>query len=275
MTYAPYLPDRLERIGAQPEWIRINDQIGGAVTTATIPKSRSGANGAQPRKKRDPVDVLKAPKGRDAVNILPGLRDRIIAEMDESTIPPEDRLKYLCMMTGSAPQTARRWLAEDKPGLPDLKSFAQLCIRFDADANWMLGLTQLKYSLPKEQLGNAHPREPAVDWLHHITRQIADEGPGCETWAMPGDDMEPRIKNGAPILVDLSITEITGNGTYLLEYQGRTLVRHVEVRIGEGLVLTCANTQYKATMIKDGSTAKKMGLKVLGRLRLAIAIDKL
>ena len=87
--------------------------------------------------------------------------------------------------------------------------------------------------------------------------------------------MEPRIKNGAPMLVDMRTKEIAGNGTYVLEYQRRTLVRNVESRIGEGLVLTCENPKYKESVVKDAATAKRMGLKVIGRVRLGIVVERL
>lgn len=221
---------------------------------------------------------MRLPKGSGndlEININPGLRDRIIAEMDGAKILEEARLRYLCMMTGRAPQTARRWLAEDKPGLPDLMSFALLCARFDADANWMLGLTQTRYALPKGLSGESGPQGTGPEWVKRIIRQVEEDAAACETMTMPGDDMEPRIKDGAPILVDTGAAEIKGNGTYLLEYKGRTLVRHVEIRIGEGMLLSCENAKYKSTVVKDVSAAKKLGLKVLGRVRLAIGIEKL
>ena len=77
------------------------------------------------------------------------------------------------------------------------------------------------------------------------------------------------------MLVDMRTKEITGNGTYVLEYQRRTLVRNVESRIGEGLVLTCENPKYKESVVKDAATAKRMGLKVIGRVRLGIVVERL
>ena len=82
--------------------------------------------------------------------LLPGLRDRLFREMDGAKIPKEGRLQYLCSMTGRKPQTVRRWIETDKPGLPDLESFAAICGAFDTDANWMLGLTNTRYALPRE-----------------------------------------------------------------------------------------------------------------------------
>src|SRR5437867_12336591 len=76
-----------------------------------------------------------------AMTLLPGLRERLFKEMDGAKIPREGRLQYLCSMTGRKPQTVRRWIEAEKPGLPDMGSFAAIRGAFDPDANWMLGLT--------------------------------------------------------------------------------------------------------------------------------------
>lgn len=221
------------------------------------------------------------PTGRGmAVGLLPGLRERLFKEMDGAKIPKEGRLQYLCSMTGRRPQTARRWIETEKPGLPDLESFAAICGAFDTDANWMLGLTKTRYPLPRvpepgDAMQRGEDKNEKFDWMDYVIRQVAEDADGCSTFYMPGDDMEPRIKNGAPMLVDTRTKEIAGNGTYVLEYQRRTLVRNVESRIGEGLVLTCENPKYKGSVIKDAAAAKRMGLKVIGRVRLGIVVERL
>ena len=215
-----------------------------------------------------------------AMALLPGLRDRLFTEMDGAKIPKDGRLQYLCSMTGRKPQTARRWIETEKPGLPDLESFAAICGAFDTDANWMLGLSKTRYALPREpEHGEAtqggQSNNEKFEWMDYVIRQVAENAEGCNTFCMPGDDMEPRVKNGAPMLVDMRTKEIAGNGTYVLEYQRRTLVRNVESRIGEGLVLTCENPKYKESVVKDAATAKRMGLKVIGRVRLGIVVERL
>jgi len=223
----------------------------------------------------------RAAKSADmTMALLPGLRDRLFKEMDGAKIPKEGRLQYLCSMTGRKPQTARRWIETEKPGLPDLESFAAICGAFDTDANWMLGLTKTRYPLPPgpdhgDATQSAQDKNENLDWMDYVIRQVAEDADGCSTFYMPGDDMEPRIKNGAPMLVDTRTKEIAGNGTYVLEYQRRTLVRNVESRIGEGLVLTCENPKYKQSVIKDAAAAKRMGLKVIGRVRLGIVVERL
>jgi len=224
--------------------------------------------------------TAKPSDGGMAMALLPGLRDRLFKEMDGAKIPQGGRLQYLCSMTGRKPQTARRWIETERPGLPDLESFAAICGAFDTDANWMLGLTKTRFALPREaEHGEAtqsgQSRGGKVEWMDYVMRQVAEDAEGCNTFYMPGDDMEPRIKNGAPMLVDTRMKEIAGNGMYVLEYQRRTLVRNVESRIGEGLVLSCENPKYKESVIKDAATAKRMGLKVIGRVRLGIIVERL
>src|SRR5262252_8489303 len=69
--------------------------------------------------------------------LIPGLRNRLLALTDEAKIPAKARIAYLASLTGCAPQTVRRWLRSQGPGLPDLDSAVRLCIRFDIDANWL------------------------------------------------------------------------------------------------------------------------------------------
>src|SRR5437667_9217246 len=122
---------------------------------------------------------------------LPGLRDRLFTEMDGAKIPKDGRLQYLCSMTGRKPQTARRWIETEKPGLPDLESFAAICGAFDTDANWMLGLSKTRYALPREpEHGEAtqggQSNNEKFEWMDYVIRQVAENAEGCNTFYMPG-----------------------------------------------------------------------------------------
>jgi hypothetical protein len=203
--------------------------------------------------------------------LMPGLRDRLIAILDDAQIAPDGRAAYLSSITGRAWQTTRRWISDEKPGLPDLMSAALLSLRFDIDANWLLGLSKAKLPLPARAPLITAEREAQAyggDWQRMVSEQISRRAPGCVPFVMPGDEMEPRIQKGAPLLVDTSVTEIRGNGIYVLEYQGRVLVRIVENRIAEGLVLSCENTAYKETVLKSAQAAAKLGVRVLGKVEL-------
>ncbi len=84
---------------------------------------------------------------------------------------------------------------------------------------------------------------------------------------MPGDEMEPRIRKGASLLVDPGVQDMTSNGIYALEYKGQRMVRIVEHRIGDGLVLACENVRYQPTIFKDLGAAKKAGVTVIGEIK--------
>lgn len=203
--------------------------------------------------------------------LSPGIRDRMFVQMNESGIPEERRLRYLCAITGCAPQTVRRWITSDKPGLPDLSSFATICLRFNTDANWFLGLTSTKYQLSHDKDIEPKLHSPPLarddtEWIDYITHQAAERAGDCIVLYMPGDEMEPRIQEGAPLLVKSSIQKIEGNGIYVLIHQGRTLVRTIEHRIGEGIVIGCINKSYKDVVLKDEAAAKKFGVSVIGKV---------
>src|SRR6266498_4915855 len=110
---------------------------------------KKGGRSRQAITKREQRRAAK-PTGKGmAIALVPALRDRLFKEMDGARIPKEGRLQFLCSMTGRRPQTARRWIETEKPGLPDLESFAAICGAFDTDANWMLGLIKKRYPLPR------------------------------------------------------------------------------------------------------------------------------
>ena len=213
------------------------------------------------------------------LDLTPGFRDRLVEQMDRARVPKEARLAHLSAMTGRVHQTSRRWIDPIKPGLPDLESFALLCIGFHSDANWFLGLRKAPYAMVCEG-ARTEDQESATDssnaaaWIAAIVRDLADEVAGCEPMRMSGDDMDPFIHDGDMMFVDYRTQSIAGNGIYVVEYDGRVMVRTVESRIGEGLVLGCENRKYKECVVRDAAAVKRMGLKVMGKVRGRISIAK-
>jgi len=82
---------------------------------------------------------------------------------------------------------------------------------------------------------------------------------------MVGDEMEPTIKRGTRVWVDSGCTAIQGNGLYALEVNGRTIVRIVEDRPGEGVTLSCENKRYRDQVIPQADLARS-GIKMLGKV---------
>lgn len=217
---------------------------------------------------------------RSELDLTSDFRNRLIAKMDEARVPKEARQAHLAAMTGRVPQTSRRWIDPVKPGLPDLESFALLCLGFHSDANWLLGLSGTGYAIVREGvLAQGRGKMAAgasgvAAWIAAIVRDLSDEVAGCEPMKMLGDDMEPIICDGDTMFVDYGTQRISGNGIYVVEYDGRVLVRNVENRIGEGLVLSCENRRYKECVVKNAAAAKRLGLKVKGKVRGCISIAK-
>lgn len=212
------------------------------------------------------------------IDIVPGVRQRLIAELDRRGIHPGQREHFLSQITGRALQTVARWIDEEKPGLPDLKSLAIVCLQFDMDANWILGLTSNRLPFPKQQLS---PRvqeqvygheEPSFDWVGNMLGQTASFSGPNQVAVMKGDDMAPLIHDGAPFFFDATVNEVEVNGIYVLDYQGRRLVRHIEIIVGEGLLLRCENQRYNSTLVKLSKAM--LTLTILGRVKAAININR-
>lgn len=212
------------------------------------------------------------------VDIVPGVRKRLIAELDLREVRPHQREHFLSDITGRALQTVARWIDEEKPGLPDLKSLAIVCLQFDMDANWILGLTSNRLPFPKQQL-SARVQEqvyghetPAFDWIGHLLTHTASFTGTNQVGTMKGDDMVPLIHDGAPFFFDGTVNEVEVNGIYVLDYQGKRLVRHIEIVVGEGLLLRCENQRYNPTLVKISKAM--LTLKILGRVKAAININR-
>ena len=205
------------------------------------------------------------------IDIVPGVRQRLIAELDRRGIHPGQREHFLSQITGRALQTVARWIDEEKPGLPDLKSLAIVCLQFDMDANWILGLTSHRIPFPRQQLTPGVRQQvygqvaPPFDWIGHLLAQAALLNDTDLAGLMRGDDMAPLIQEGSLYFFDASVHEIDINGIYVLEYQEKVLVRHVEIVVGEGLLLRCENARYKPTMVKMAKVAST--LKIVGRVK--------
>lgn len=210
------------------------------------------------------------------IHLGPSLRNRLIAELALRDVDPPRYAPYLSEVTGRALQTVARWIAPNNPGLPDLKSLAVLCLQFDVDPGWMLGLSTQRLRLARDLLpapiqARLQGGGPAsFDWHTHITRQI-DALEHYTAHRMRGHDMAPLIADGAPYFVDTRIDHISTNGIYALRYQGQVLVRHAEIRIGEGTLLR-SEQPHGAEILFDTRTTNATGLTVLGRVALAINV---
>ena len=229
-------------------------------------------------------DQRRAPLARDQAKnldlcLVPALRNRLIAELAARDIPPHQYASYLSSLTGRAVQTVARWIDADHPGLPDLASLAVLSLQLNVDAHWLLGLLQHRLDCPYDRLhvpllAALYPNgPPSADWVGALLPPIGASA-ARKAGIMRGSEMAPLIPDGTPYFYDDTQRGVTCNGIYLLAYGGQTLVRHVERRIGEGLLLRCENASYTDSLLKDadGAAAK---LTVLGRVMLVVCVTAL
>lgn len=208
-------------------------------------------------------------------DLIPGLRERLIDELDHCGVEAAERVRYLSAGTGRAAQSVMRWLSQNVPGLPDLRSLAILCLRLEVDANWMLGLIRVRRPFPSEsartKLLHWLPRAPSADWLGRLDFHMDRLAQGHDVYLMKGDDMAPVIADGMPFLVDSTVSRLAGNGIYFLTLQGVSLVRYVELFGERELVLRCANERYHDITI-DTQEPSTPALQVLGKVRMAFEL---
>ena len=217
---------------------------------------------------------MVVPRTAKKYSLQPGLLRRLNMLLDETDIQKPSRISFLCEQTGRRKQTVYRWLQNETPGCPDLESFALMCIAFQVDASWMLGLTKSRFDLPLlsggdmetgADTGTGDP-QGAQSFIEDVADEIKQIAPDLERMRMTGDEMEPRIKDGALLFVDTSRREIAGNGIYVLNYHNQRLVRTVDQRVGEGVALLCDNRAYREVMIPAKSVGDKSKLRVIGKV---------
>jgi len=231
-------------------------------------------------RRRTAADV-GAGSSKDAAGTLatlklrPMIRDRLLAVMDRGAIPPQARPAHLQAVTGRAPQCSRRWIDPLKPGLPDLEAFALLCLGFGMDANRFLGLAGTSGAVESSG-GASHRRSPWAEadaWVGAIVGELSRNVPACRTMRMNGDDMEPVLSDGDLMFVDTGARTVAGNGVYVLEVGGLTMVRQVECRL-DSLVLSCANERYEPCVLNGRAAQRKAGLRVAGKVLGGIGLKR-
>lgn len=209
-------------------------------------------------------------KSRVRSELMPGFRDRLLAtirtlqDVRTSDFDTQLYVDYLAAVTGTAPQTAKRWIDDDEPGLPDLVSFTTLCKIVGSDPNWMLGLTRTKLPPPRTD----------ADWLDDLVADISKVAGELTGMRVVGDEMEPDIRPGDWVLVDTHERNWGRNGMYMLEYKSIPALRTIGTQIGAGFILSCRNDAYGDTLVKDEAHAKSMGIKLIGRVTVKIALSR-
>ena len=204
-----------------------------------------------------------------ALDLRPGFRDRLIESLNEVGVPARGRMAYVASLTDRAVQTVSRWLDPREPGLPDLESCARLCDGLGRNSDWMLGLAE-----EPRRTGAVSPTEWTAEtaWAREAFDVLRQGSGAGEIVRMTGDEMAPLICDGDLMFVDSRANQLVGNGIYALELDGRCMVRRVDSRLGTGLVFKCDNERYPERVVKDAAAARRLGLRVIGKVRAAIGV---
>ena len=191
--------------------------------------------------------------------------------LELSSVPERGRIAIVAKITHRARQGVSRWFKQDRSSgaLPDALSIFLFAQAFQADANYLLGLTDRRRVLnptadrlaPGQKAGKSD-----ADHLRVLAREIAERFPADDCVTMVGDEMEPVIRRGTKVWLDTNCTTIQGNGIYALQIDGRTIVRIVEDRPGEGMTLSCDNKRYREQVIPAGTDLHASGIQVAGKV---------
>jgi hypothetical protein len=190
--------------------------------------------------------------------------------LELSSVPERGRIAIVAKITHRARQGVSRWFKPDRTSgaLPDALSIFLFAQAFQADANYLFGLTERRRVLAPVASGHQPEqgtRPGNAGQVLQVAREIEERFPGNACITVLGDEMEPTIKRGTKVWLD-RCTAIQGNGMYALEINGRAIVRIVEDRPSEGVSLICENKRYREQVIPSRTDLAQSGIKVMGKV---------
>ncbi|WP_406625188.1 helix-turn-helix transcriptional regulator [Acidovorax sp. SDU_ACID1] len=202
-----------------------------------------------------------------ALDLIPGLRKRLQARLAALGIPEERTVSHVARLTHRAVQSVRRWFDARDPGLPDLESFARLCACLGCSADEIIGMTSEAGATSKRMRRFTE----VADCIHSMADVLAQHDSLGVPMRVPGDEMAPYLLEGDLVFVDMSANRLAGNGVYALECRGKLIIRRVEQKLGDGFLLKCDNQVYSHQELKNHAMARRLGVKVVGKVYGAVS----
>jgi hypothetical protein len=202
----------------------------------------------------------------EEIDLVPGVRDRLQARLAAMGVPQHRVVAEVADITCRSRQSVRRWFATRAPGLPDLESFARLCVGLGCSADEVLGLSYGADGAPllDNQL------IAMANCVHAMTRALSRGGVLGVAMQVPGDEMAPHLCEGDIVFVDTAHDQVAGNGIYMLLCQDRPLIRRIEQGVGQALVLRCDNKSYGDHTFRSRASAARHGVQIVGKVHGAI-----
>ena len=201
------------------------------------------------------------------LDLIPGVRKRLQARLIALGIPEDRTVSHIARLTHRAIQSVRRWFDLRDPGLPDLESFARLCIGLGWSTDEIIGMVSEAGTRSKRIRRFAE----VADCIHSMADAFAHHDTSSVPMRVPGDEMAPDLLEGDLVFVDMSANRLAGNGVYALECGGKLIIRRVEQNLGDGFVLKCDNQAYSDQELKNHVMARRLGVKVVGKVYGAVS----
>ena len=248
-------------------------------------------------RRAEPVEPTKKP--RNDPQRLKAFAHRLNVMLGELGLPERRRARLIRERIGVSGTTAHNWLRGDSyPGFEELARMGRLGVDpvrlfpdkaevVRSNAKHTVASSAISKRLARlidsEQVGLLnqlktddgewdHTALPNSIWQQVLGRSLS----GFVVLYMNGDSMGERIKDGTPLLVDTSMTQIADdNAIYALLVNEAVMVRRVQRRLHGGYVIVADNPAIAAEAIdRLGShhddSAKARDVLVLGRVALAI-----
>ena len=245
--------------------------------TSTKTPARYPARHVRPPRRNGLVGGQRARAGHAGRNaeeegdldLVPGVRDRLHARLVAMGIPAAKEVSFVAGITQRAAQSVRRWFDIQEPGLPDLESFARLCVGLGCSADEIIGV------LHREVRDSDHgtPIVQMANCIRAITDSLVWRGELGIPIRVLGDEMAPRLRTGDIVFVNTAITRIEGNGIYAFTRDNEVLIRRVDQRIDKSIVLQCDNKAYRDHEWTGAAAAKRSGVSLLGKVHRGISVQ--
>lgn len=204
---------------------------------------------------------------REGLDLVPGVRDRLQARLATMGVPAEKTVSQVAQFTQRAAQSVRRWFDPGHPGLPDLESFARLCVGLGCSADELIG-TRGKAACMSSRGAQLIA---VANCIYSMTDALTSCGELGVPMRVPGDEMSPSLRAGDLVFVDTTVDRLAGNGIYALKCDGDLIIRRIELRVGHGIVLKCDNRAYRDHELQTVASASRRGVKIVGKVHGAIS----
>lgn len=205
---------------------------------------------------------------------------RLAILLDERGFPTKrpERLEALALMFDVSEQAARKWL--EGKSVPACWRLISIAIRLDCSIDWLLGhepKTTPALSEKQPEIADLHTSLFAsTEWAQNLTPPL-----GCDLLPVTGISMEPTLRRGDTMVVDLTVGRIEDNEIYVIERGGDYIVRRLQISMnGLEVIVKCDNPKHEREVLRvdndrirfvgSGGERIEGGLNILGRVFWAI-----